>query len=122
MNDGSLRLGKWALRIVIFLCLLVVLWVLQRRKPVYLPSSPPGPVPAVSSEERHAVWQTSVASILEEYDRTKDATQARDALLSLVVTKEDQERHLRLVLAFQGLVDGTAKAAEALQQARQEVR
>lgn len=82
-----------------------------------LPDAPMAP-PARTQEEIRADWSRGVQDALAEYDRTQDATKARDALLRLSVREADQSTHLALVLAFQGLIDRRANAAAALDQAR----
>ena len=65
------------------------------------------PVPpaqqARSSQEIFDAWHEGVAEALRTYERTKDATQAKTALLALSVPKDKRDIHLALVLALEGL-------------------
>lgn len=76
--------------------------------------------PIRSQEEMSALWIQGVQETLASYDREQNATKARDALLALSVRADDQESHLALVLAFQGLIDARGGAASSLEKARQD--
>ncbi len=69
-------------------------------------------LPSRPASEIHREWKERVANILRVYDDTHDARVARDTLLALTVTRDDQTIHLQLVLAFQALVDGDRKTGE----------
>ncbi len=63
----------------------------------------------VSSAELHANWVQRTDEIRRAYESDRDAARARDALLALRVTREDQQAHLDLVLRYERLLD-TAQA------------
>ena len=70
-----------------------------------------------SPEELEATWRQSVDATLTAYDVSKNAAQAKQALLQARVPAEARETHLALVLAFEALVqvspDGDARLAQA---------
>ncbi|MFA6429590.1 MAG: hypothetical protein WCV84_03790 [Patescibacteria group bacterium] len=74
-----------------------------------------------TTQDIRAAWNTGVSTTLVRFDTTKNAQEARDALLDLRVTAEDKEAHLRLVLAFQALLDKAKNAEALLKQAREAV-
>ncbi|HEU0051020.1 MAG TPA: hypothetical protein VFQ60_03115 [Patescibacteria group bacterium] len=100
--------------------LVVVICVLLARRFLVSRLSVPAPIQApVSAEEMHRTWIESVSSTLAAFDQHQDARAARDALVKLMVTKDDKEIHLNLVLAFQAFLDGNKNAAVLLRRARQ---
>lgn len=60
----------------------------------------------LSSAELHATWVARTQEIARDYESNHDAAGARDALLALRVTREDQQAHLGLVLRYERLLDG----------------
>ncbi|MBP6945591.1 hypothetical protein KBD61_03695 [Patescibacteria group bacterium] len=110
--------GRWAVRLLVFIALLLVLFVLRRG---FFRSSPQGsaPTPPVrTSVELQQVWRSEVQTILRQYDQDRNAAKAREALLGLTVTREDQAKHLALVLAFNASSERQPNADELLAQAR----
>jgi acylphosphatase len=103
----SLFRGRWAVRLLVFLGLLLVLFVLQRG---FFRSSPEAPVSSPSvrtSAEMQQTWRSEVQTILRQYDQDQNAAKAREALLGLTVAREDQAKHLGLVGIVENLQDGT---------------
>lgn len=76
-------------------------------------------VPARSQAEIHRTWVQGVRKVLAAHDQDRDALKARDALLALSVRTDDQDVHLALVLALQGIMDGKVEAAQKLVEAQQ---
>lgn len=66
----------------------------------------------------HEDWQERVKDILRSYDEEKNAVSARDALLALTVSRDDQSTHLALVLAFNALAEGKTEGQRQLDEAR----
>ncbi|MBP7134188.1 hypothetical protein KBA73_03145 [Patescibacteria group bacterium] len=81
--------------------------------------TPVSPVTTSSPAEIRSGWRTSVQTIFAEYDRTQDAEAAKNGLLALRVVAPDQEVHLALVLALQGMTESRVGAKQALEAARQ---
>lgn len=119
-SENSFAKRGWIIRIVVFLMLLAILFFLRSRSRSLVPSDPSSSQPSVSSVERHREWRSKVENILNDYDRTSNAAQARDGLLGLTVAPEDRDMHLKLVLAFQAVVDGASDASFKLQETRKE--
>ncbi len=72
------------------------------------------PVPAtgtMSSTQMRLQWREAVTTVLATYAADHEALRARDALLALTVATADQDTHLHLVLALDGLARQT-KGAE----------
>lgn len=116
----SLFRGRWAVRLLVFLGLLLVLFVLQRG---FFRSSPEASVSSPSvrtSAEMQQTWRSEVQTILREYDQDQNAAKAREALLGLTVTREDQAKHLSLVLAFHAVAERQSSAEATLLRARSE--
>lgn len=114
----SLFQQRWGVRLGVFFVFLLLLFVLQRgffRSSTVSPAS----VPARSISPQPAEWRRQVRIVLERYDQDHRPDVARDALLQLTVGREDQPRHLALVLAFHALAEGRPEAAQKLAQARQ---
>lgn len=116
----SLFRGRWAVRLLVFLGLLLVLFVLQRG---FFRSSPEAGVSSPSvrtSAEMQQTWRSEVQTILRQYDQDQNAAKAREALLGLTVAREDQAKHLGLVLAFHAVVERQSNAEASLLRARSE--
>lgn len=115
----SIFQNRWGMRLAFFAVLLLALFGLQwRTRRAQVPRASSTPVVAPSSAQIHAAWQTSVKKILTDYDQNQSALAARDGLLALTVTREDQDIHLQLALGFNGLVEQIPDAAARLQSAR----
>lgn len=115
----SLFRQRWAVRLLVFLALLFVLFLLQRG----LFRSSPGAVVSPSlrtSAEMQQTWRSEVQTILRQYDQDQNAAKARESLLGLTVVREDQAKHLGLVLAFNGIVERQPNAEASLVRARSE--
>ncbi len=109
---------RWGVRLLVFLALLLVLFVLQRG---FFRSSAgdTAPAPPVrTSAQMHQAWRAEVQAILGQYDQDQNAAKAREALLGLTVAREDQAKHLALVLAFNASSERQPNADELLAQAR----
>ena len=114
---------KWGIRLALFVFLVAIWFGLQayRRFFVQEPTVlrvPPAPVSAPSLEETRATWRQNVKRIVAMYDQDKQAERAREALLALTVAREDQEAHLRLVLALNALIEGASGADKKWQTAQ----
>ncbi len=115
----SLFRERWGVRLLVILGLLFILFVVQRG--FFRPPSSEGA--ASRSNTRTAAqlsqgWRSEVQAILRQYDQDQNASKAREALLGLTVAREDQAKHLALVLAFNALSERQPKADELLAQAR----
>ena len=110
--------SRFAFVVVLVVIIVASGWAIYRvLNPRFVEPLPP---PVRSQEEMRASWIQGVQEALATYDREQDATKARDALLALSVRADDQESHLALVLAFQGLIDDRGGAARSLEKARQD--
>lgn len=116
--------SKWGIRFVLFGGLVLVWFGLQAyRRFVYRDQFTPRPVTSLPSaaqspEQMRAMWRQRVEGIIQGYEQGKDASRARDALLGLTVAREDQEVHLRLVLALNAIVEKAADAELKWQEAK----
>jgi hypothetical protein len=110
----AVRLGGWMLLGALTLGIgIASLWAFRSETVVTEQMAVPR-----SAEEIRSQWRDAVQDVLAAYDGDKKPAVARDALLALRVTAEDQPLHLSLVLAFQRRVDGVAGAEQAIAKAR----
>lgn len=115
--------SKWGIRVVLFGFLVLAWFGLQAYRRVayreqFISRPTPSASPARSLEETRAIWRQEAKRIVRMYDEEKEPTKARDALLGLTVTREDQEAHLRLVLALNALAEKNANADVKWQEAK----
>lgn len=82
-----------------------------------LPSRPTmGVTP--SQEEIQQSWNVGVKRVIEEYESSKNAVQAKQQLLALTVPAHAREVHLALVLALEAKIQGRDDAETRLDAAR----
>ena len=117
------RRSVWTL-IVVLLCVAgITFFVLSRRKGETVKPSEPTVstqpvIPPKSAEELRKEWTDGVNAALAKYDQDQNAKTAMDSLLALTVPSADRGVHLKLVLAFQALVNGDKNAKDLLVKAR----
>jgi hypothetical protein len=76
------------------------------------------PTPTKTPQELHAEWKVSVGKVLAEYDQSKNASGARDALELIRVGAVDKDVHLELYLGFRALAAEEKGAEEQVAAAR----
>jgi len=120
---SSLFHQKWGVRLTLFIFLVAIWFGLQAYRRLsshdeYVPRAVPATAPTRSVEEIRAAWRQDVERILKAYEQDRNATSARDTLLGLTVAREDQDAHLRLVLALNAVVEGVLDADKKWQAAK----
>lgn len=110
---------RWGVRLGVILGLLLILFVIQRG--FFRSPSSDGVVSRSNTRtaaQLQQTWRSEVQAILRQYDQDQNAASARESLLGLTVAREDQAKHLALVLAFNASSERQPNADALLAQAR----
>jgi hypothetical protein len=115
MDAHSSRV-KFTFGLIVVICLVAVFlaWRQKKQPDEVIPLS----APVRTVEEVGSDWRSDVTRILSEYDRTQDARAAEQGFLALRVVEQDQDLHLKFVLAFHAIGESRPEGKVQLTEAR----